>query len=65
MAEAGDHGLEELQAHLEVHHLEQEDTSEELVPTGGTPGDTPGSEATDLARSPLRSDHRSVFWIKC
>ena len=59
MAEAGDHGLEELQAHPEELHLEQVDTSEELVPTGDTPGDTPGAEATDLPRRPLMSDHRN------
>ena len=60
MAEAGDHGLEELQAHPEVLLLEQVDTSEGLDPTEDTPGDTPGAEATDLPRSPLRrSDHRS------
>ena len=55
MAEAGDHGLEELHAYPEVLLLEQVDTSEGLVPTG----DTPGAEATDLPISPLRSDHRS------
>ena len=52
MAEAGDHGLEEL-------HLEQVDTSEELVPTEDTPGDTPGAEATNLPKRPLMSDQRN------